>query len=40
VDNLLDEIEEVLIKVELSESQIKEYFDNYENIGEIYNNKD
>ena len=36
-DNLFDEIEEALIKVELSESQIKEYFDNYEKIGETYN---
>ncbi len=35
-DNQFDEIEEVLIKVELSESQIKEYFDNYKNIGETY----
>lgn len=32
-DNLFNEIEEALIKVELSESQIKEYFDNYEKIG-------
>ena len=34
-DNLFDEIEEALIKVEVSESQIKEYFDNYERIGKI-----
>lgn len=32
-DTLFNEIEEALIKVELSESQIKEYFDNYEKIG-------
>ena len=37
-DNLFDEIEEALIKLEISESQIKEYFDNYEKIGEIYTN--
>ena len=34
-DNLFNEIEEALIKVELSESQIKEYFDNYKKIGKI-----
>ena len=33
MDNLFNEVEEALIKVELSESQIKEYFDNYEKIG-------